>query len=147
MDSPRGNLGDQRSPRKDNRVKHTPSRNLGEGRTQFRPPVEARVNKIMQSYGNIWPQREPGCQRSPRMATELPNPQRNLGYPFPHDRGTIEWRRIITTEAAITTKWVVIESADETTQPPIHCQWSWCAGPGPDGKPVIKPSEGKLDYN
>ena len=62
---PRGNLGDQRSPWKENRVKYTPSRNLVEGRTQFRPPVEARVNKIMQSYGNIWPQREPGCQRSP----------------------------------------------------------------------------------
>ena len=99
---PRGNLGDQRSPRKENRVKYTPSRNLGEGQTQFRTPVEARVNKIMQSFGNIWPQREPGCQRSPRTATELPNPQWNLGYPFPHDGGTIEWRGSAAMKAATT---------------------------------------------
>ena len=70
----RENLVDQRSPRKENRVKHTPSRNLGEGRTQFRTPVEVRANKIMQSYGNIWPQRKPGCQRLPRTVNRVTKP-------------------------------------------------------------------------
>ena len=87
----RGNLGDQRSPQMKNRVKFTPSRNLGEGRTQSRPPVEVRANKIMQPYGNIWPQREPGCQRSPQKETWVTKPPAEPGLPVSQQAGA-RWK-------------------------------------------------------
>ena len=81
-------------------------------------------------------QREPGCQRSPRMETELRNPQRNLGYPFPYGQRE-HWRRSAIIAVAPAT--ITLESTNSTTSSsPVVL----VAGPGPEGKPVIKPPEG-----
>ena len=40
-----------------------PQQEPGWGANPVPNPGRSRANKIMQSYGNLWPQREPGCQR------------------------------------------------------------------------------------
>jgi len=82
----------------------------------------------MATYG---PRGNLGVKDFPGRSTELQNPQRNLGYPFPPQSGDDQQRTIRINENEAPNK------TNNSTSPVVLV-----AGPGPDGKPVTKPPEG-----